>query len=145
MRPASFAARMTNHCATIDVEPNGSSCVRTIDGEHVDELARAERDPVRLRARALDDRLRVRPLVEAALVEERGERALAVADRPRVLGLGAEEMVDRADDRRGVDPAGEAGADRDVAAQAQADRVEEELAHLVGRRRRVASRGSSDQ
>ena len=76
---------------------------------------------------------RVRPLVEAALLEERGERALALADRPGVLGLGAQEVVDRADDRRGVDPAGEAGADRDVAAQPQPDRVEEELAHRVGR------------
>ena len=44
-----------------------------------------------------------------------------------------EEVVDGADDRRRVDPAREARADGDVAAQPQAHRVEEELAHRVGR------------
>ena len=100
--------------------------------QHVDELARVERDPVRLRARLRDDRLRERPLVEPALLEERRERALAVADGPRVLGLRAQEVVDGADDRGRVDPAGEAGADGDVAAQSEAHRVEEELPHSVG-------------
>ncbi len=88
---------------------------------------------------------RERPLVEPALLEERREGALAVADGPRVLGLRAEEVVDGADDRRRVDPAREARADGHVAAQPQAHRVEEELAHRVGRSRRPRSRGSSSQ
>jgi hypothetical protein len=108
--------------------------------EHVDELARAEGDPVRLRAGAVDDGLGVRPLVEAALLEERGERALLVADRSCVLGLGAEQVVDRAHDRRRVDAARKARADRDVASQAEADGVEEELAHLLRRVRRFLAR-----
>ena len=51
----------------------------------------------------------------------------------RVLRLGAEQVVDGDGDRRRVEPAGEARADRHVAAQAQSHRVEQQLAHGLGR------------
>ena len=100
---------------------------------------------MRLGAGPLDHRARVRPLVEAGLLEVRGERPLPLADRPRVLGLGAEQVRDDARDRRRVEPAREARPDRDVAAEPQPHRVDEELADRVGRvaRRRLAC--SSDQ
>ena len=102
-----------------------------------DEVGGPERDPVRVRLRAVDDRLRVGPLVEARILEEDGERALPVADGQRVLVLVAEQPVDGDDDRGRVDPAREARPDGDVAAQPQAHGVEEQLAHGL---RRVAGR-----
>jgi len=70
---------------------------------------------VRVRAGARDDRLGVGTLVVAGLVEEGGERLLPVAYRPRVLGFGAKQVIHSARDRGGVESAGQARADRNVA------------------------------
>ena len=106
----------------------------------VDELRCVERHPVRLDPGALDDRLRERALVLVGVVEERRERALAVADLRRILRLRAQQLVDGADDRGRVEPAGETRADRHVAAQPKPHRVDEQLPHMLGRvaGRRVA-------
>ena len=83
-----------------------------------------------LRARLPDDVGRVGPLVEPRPVEVGGEDLLALADGKCDFALGAHQEVDDAGDRRRVEPARERRADRHVAAQPKANRVEEQLAEV---------------
>jgi hypothetical protein len=77
-----------------------------------------EGHPVRLRPGALDDGARIRPLVEAGIVEVRGHRLLMLVTVVR----------DGDGDRGGVDPSREARADGNVASQLQSHGVEDRLA-----------------
>ena len=90
-----------------------------------DELVRRRVGVGGVGARALDGDLDVLALVDGVAVEHGAEGLELAAQRGRVGRLLLEQLAHEADDRRRVEAAGEAGADRDLGDEAPLDALAE--------------------